>query len=281
MIKKMSFCAEMTQKLLSGEMSKIIVPAPDFKEQYKRVILDNRVYEVDSFNLQKTFCRLPIPLGSEVGIMRTLSEYYRDGKLSASGKELELLKKSFAWGNRTAIPHSDLKEAFMATGVRIERTMEVPYIDWADSGYAEKVERVAPVELDEEAETEGQEAEVTDAGTGTEIESSLDPSTTTKQGATTGGQDEGQAEETTKQADVTVEQAEAAGAQDVEAQSSETESLETESSEYECPVDNLTSLREELETLLITGALLKFQKTNDLKQLPNYVYVFDVRLVRF
>jgi hypothetical protein len=137
------------------------------------------------------------------------------------------------------------------------------------------------VELDEEAETEGQEAEVTDAGTGTEIESSLDPSTTTKQGATTGGQDEGQAEETTKQADVTVEQAEAAGAQDVEAQSSETESLETESSEYECPVDNLTSLREELETLLITGALLKFQKTNDLKQLPNYVYVFDVRLVRF
>jgi hypothetical protein len=136
MIKKMGFCAEMTQKLLSGEKTKIIMSAPDYRECFRRVILDNRVYEVDEFSLSHTFCRLPIPLGSEVAIMRTFLEYYRDGKIAADGDSLEKFKASFGWTNRSSVALSDLKETFIASGVEIKRFEDVSDDEWREHGYA-------------------------------------------------------------------------------------------------------------------------------------------------
>jgi hypothetical protein len=117
----------MTKKLLNGTKTKIILKAPDFRKGFSRVILDNKVYEVDKYFISACHSRLPIPLGLEVAISRTYGDYIREGKINPdnTGKR----------DNRKYMVVSELKEAFIATRVEIKPFKDVTLDEWRKNGY--------------------------------------------------------------------------------------------------------------------------------------------------
>lgn len=158
----MRFCQDLTKKLITGEKTRVILPAPNLdsldgfrmcqtsaeglneagKEEeeaakggpcharaYGHIVLDNRVYVVDKYHNAIGFKLLPIPLGVEVAVARSLSEYYADGKIQTVDKD------DFAWRNRMAVNVNELKESFIATSVSIKRLSDVDYEEWRDNGY--------------------------------------------------------------------------------------------------------------------------------------------------
>jgi hypothetical protein len=156
MIKKMRFCQDLTKKLITGEKTRVILPAPNLDSldgfrmcqasadgrneevskgeagnarAYGHIVLDNRVYVVDKYHNAIGFKLLPIPLGVEVAVARSLSEYYADGKIQTVDKD------DFAWRNRMAVNVNELKESFIATSVSIKRLSDVDYEEWRDNGY--------------------------------------------------------------------------------------------------------------------------------------------------
>lgn len=164
MIKKMRFCQDLTKKLITGEKTRVILPAPNLdsldgfrmcqtsaegrneagKESgeagnaraYGHIVLDNRVYVVDKYHNAIGFKLLPIPLGVEVAVARSLSEYYADGKIQTVDKD------DFAWRNRMAVNVNELKESFIATSVSIKRLSDVDYEEWRDNGYQDDANEV-------------------------------------------------------------------------------------------------------------------------------------------